>query len=146
MGGAGAGGAGAGGSAGGAAPGSCTSNILVPGEAVPAGVDHKGESNASTLQAEASGLTNGETYAVAVAGVDDFFNSGKLSTLACATPELVTGFFEAYRWAGGEAGGGFCAIGGKRSGLSAAGFALAALGLVARRVRRRKASANRGAS
>lgn len=146
AGGAGAGGAGAGGSAGAAAPGSCTSNILVPGEAIPAGVDYKGESNASTLQAEADGLMNGVRYAVAVAGVDDFFNSGELSTLACATPELVTGFFEAYRWAGGEAGGGFCAIGGERSGLSAAGFALVALGLFARRVRRRKSTANRGAS
>jgi hypothetical protein len=79
-----------------------------------------------------------------VAGVDDFFNSGNLSALACATPELVTGFFEAYRWSGGEAGGGFCAIGAGRSRLSAAGLALLALGLVARRVRRRRA--NRGAA
>jgi hypothetical protein len=141
----GASGASAGGSAGSASPGSCTSNILVAGEAVPAGITHKGESNSSSLKGEASGLTNGVRYAVAVAGVDDFYNSGTLSNLTCATPELVTGFFEAYRWAGGEGGGGFCAIAGARSRLSAAGFALAALGLIARRIRRRKA-ANRGAS
>jgi hypothetical protein len=145
AGGAGAGGAGAGGSAGSAAPGTCTSNILVPGEPIPAGITHKGEASASALKAEASGLTNGVTYAVAVAGVDDFFNSGNLSALDCETPELVTGFYEAYRWAGGKGGGGFCAIAGTRSHVSATGFALIALGLIARRVRRRTAKA-RGAA
>jgi hypothetical protein len=145
SGGAGAGGAGAGGSAGAAAPGSCTSNILFPGEPVPAGITHKGEANASSVKAEASGLMNGVPYAVAVAGVDDFFNSGALSQLDCETPELVTGFYEAYRWAGGEGGGGFCAIAGARSRLSAAAIALVALGLVLRRVRRRRPT-SRGAS
>jgi hypothetical protein len=107
---------------------------------VPVGLDWAGESNGAALEAEANGLTNGVTYAVAVAGIDAYLNTGNLSNLTCATPEPVTGFFEAYREAGGEAGGGYCAIGPVRSRLSAVGIVLAALGLTLRRVRRRKAT------
>jgi hypothetical protein len=127
--------------------GSCTSNVLIPGKPAPAGVDYRGESNASTLQVEAKGLTNGVTYATAVAGVDAYFNSGNLSALACGTPEPVTGFFEAYRDAGGQGGGGFCAIGAGRSGVAAGTIALALFGLVLRRARRRDGRpARRGVS
>ena len=124
--------------------GNCTSNVLIPGKPVPADIDVRGESNASTLQVEAKGLTNGVTYATAVAAVDTYFNSGNLSSLACATPEPVTGFFEAYRDAGGQAGGGFCAIGAGRSGFAVSTVAFALFGLLLRRARRRDARSEKG--
>jgi hypothetical protein len=127
-------------------PTGCVSNVLVPGEPPPAGISPRGETNSSTTQVEAGGLTNGVQYAVAVASVDEFGNSGNLSALACATPEPVTGFFEAYRAAGGGAGGGYCAIGAAPSRAAAGGIVFAALGLFLRR-RRRAARANvRGAA
>jgi hypothetical protein len=148
MGGAGVGGAGTAGAAtggsgtaGSGTPGSCSSDVLVPGQPVPDGMSPAGESNGAALEAEARNLTNGVRYAVAVAGIDAYLNTGNLSTLACATPEPVTGFFEAYREAGGGGGGGYCAIGQMRSRLSAAGIVFAALGLTLRRLRRRKSSA-----
>lgn len=127
-------------------PTACTSSVLNPGEPVPEGTRVRGEANASSTKAEATGLTNGVRYAVAVASVDDFMNSGNLSALDCGTPEPVTGFYEAYRAAGGEAGGGYCAIGGTPSRLSAAAAALAALGLILRRRRGRMAQRERGSA
>jgi hypothetical protein len=61
---------------------------------------------------EASGLSNGNTYVVGVAAYDLLGNAGTLSALACGTPVDVDGFFELYREAGGQAGGGFCSVGG----------------------------------
>jgi hypothetical protein len=113
----------------------CTSDVLVPGE-IPTGTPNA-ETNASTTEAEASGLTNGVLYAIGVAAMDAFENPGPLSKLDCATPEPVTGFFEAYRDAGGLGGGGYCALGATRSHVFASGCLLAALGLVARRRRPR---------
>jgi hypothetical protein len=55
-------------------------------------------------------LVNGVTYAVAVASQDNVGNIGVLSTIACGVPQEVTGYFEAYRLAGGQAGGGFCSF------------------------------------
>jgi hypothetical protein len=121
-------------------PTACASSILNPGEIVPEGTRVRGEANASSSKAEAGGLRNGVLYAAGVASVDDFNNSGKLSALVCGTPEPVTGFFEAYRAAGGAAGGGYCSLGASPSRLSAAGVALAALGLVLRRRRTLRAS------
>jgi hypothetical protein len=54
-------------------------------------------------------LENGVTYAVAVAGTDPFDNPGTLSTPLCNFPEVTANFWEDYRDAGGDAGGG-CAI------------------------------------
>jgi hypothetical protein len=125
--------------------GSCTSDDLVPGE-LPT-ISPKTQTNASTEEAEARGLTNGVLYAVGVASIDNFNNPGPLSKLDCGTPEPVTGFFEAYRDAGGQGGGGYCSIGAAPSRTSAAFVALVALGLVARRrlVRTRRSVAG-GAS
>jgi hypothetical protein len=119
--------------AGGASSGQCSSDELIPGE-IPTG-DYRAQTNASTTKAEAGGLTNGVTYAVGVASIDNFNNPGPLSSLSCGTPEPVTGFFEAYRDAGGEGGGGFCSLGARPSQLAAAFVALAALGFAARRRR-----------
>jgi hypothetical protein len=92
---------------------------------------------------ETSALVNGVSYAVAVAGRDTFRNYGELSDSACARPEPVTGFFEAYRDAGGKGGGGFCSIGAGRSSAIAGLGALALLGLS---LRRRSARARKGSA
>ena len=123
------------GGAGGASSDPCSSDVLIPGQ-IPTGTANA-TTNASTTEAEAGGLQNGVLYAVGVASVDNFENPGALSTLSCATPENVTGFFEAYREAGGEGGGGFCSVGAAPSRLAAAFVALAALGLAVRRRRGR---------
>jgi hypothetical protein len=122
--------------------GTCTSSTLVPGadaptESASACGNVRGSAlSGGTAQGEGeSRLLNDVEYAVAVAAVDDFGNVGKLSELACATPQEVTGFFEAYRAAGGQAGGGFCGFGPARRG-SALAFVLL-LGLAALRWRRR---------
>jgi hypothetical protein len=97
----------------------------------------RGTATNSSTKAEAGGLTNGVRYALGVASVDEFYNSGNLSSLDCATPEPVTGFYEAYRAAGGEAGGGYCALGASPSRVLAGGVSLVALGLILRRLRAR---------
>jgi hypothetical protein len=86
-------------------------------------------------------LTNGNKYAIAVASSDLVENIGALSDVQCQTPELVNGFDELYRRAGGSAGGAsFCSVGlrsaAARSSLwpGAAFLAVVALG---RRRRRR---------
>jgi hypothetical protein len=56
------------------------------------------------------GLVDGQGYAVAIAGVDQWGNSGLLSSYDCAEPRPITDFFGAYQDAGGLAGGGFCAV------------------------------------
>jgi hypothetical protein len=91
----------------GAASGECVANTLVPGELAPVGLGPCGDTQ-STTQGLAQGLTNFVRYAVAVAGYDDVGNVGPLSGLACGMPEPVDDFFDLYRKAGGQAGGGFC--------------------------------------
>lgn len=54
-------------------------------------------------------LVNGTVYAVAVAGTDQFGNVGVLSDVLCEKPEETTDFWEGYRSAGGQAGGGCAA-------------------------------------
>jgi len=86
-----------------------------------------------------TGLQNGVTYAVAVAGRDKAGNSGTLSAVKCNTPKETDDFYTVYRRAGGTAGGGWCAIGAPRGatfGLAGLAIALAAALRVARRGRR----------
>jgi hypothetical protein len=131
MGGAGIGGqaglAGNGGATG--TPGGCGSGRLVPGQLPPLELQCARAGGRGTREARAGGLQNGVTYAIAVAGVDRVGNSGQLSPLACGTPQEVTTFFEAYRLAGGEGGGGFCAFGlpGAPAGTFAGGLLAAGL-------------------
>lgn len=87
-----------------------------------------------------SPLKNGTSYAVAVAATDAYGNVGTLSDVICETPEETNDFWDAYRTAGGQAGGGFCST----SGPGVPGGSLAVLGIVLacalsplRRVRRR---------
>jgi hypothetical protein len=104
----------------------CTSSILIPGEPAPADAIDCG-------QVGAQGASGGETkavlentqyYAVAVATEDGVNNVGVLSKLACGTPMDVTGFYEAYRQGGGEAGGGYCGFAPARQGALSALVAL----------------------
>jgi hypothetical protein len=81
-------------------------------------------------------LQNNVLYAVAISSKDAAGNVGNLSDLACATPQEVTGFFEAYRAAGGQAGGGFCSYAPAHRGAAPMGAALL-LGILALWRRRR---------
>lgn len=88
--------------------------------------------NGGTLQID--GLVNDQPYAVAIAAVDKYGNSGVLSNVACGTPVQTTDFFDAYRNDGGQAGGGFCTFGAPGSGRTFAALAgLVAALLFARR-------------
>lgn len=115
----------------------CSAAALVPGED-PVEKYACGSMNAkgvSTFTTDSS-LGNGVPYAVAVASEDDVGNVGKLSEIACGIPKEVTGFYEAYRAAGGEAGGGFCTFAPARRGAAALTVALL-LGFAAFARRRR---------
>lgn len=116
--------------------GGCTSSELVPDGDVPEGMGECGSTN-STLVTEltANGLANGTSYAVALVSEDKLGNRSKLSTIGCGVPQEVTGYFEAYRAAGGEGGGGFCSFAPPRRGAVAL-FALALVGAALLRRRR----------
>lgn len=116
------------------ATGDCTAANLVAGEIPASTLSEKGTGGPSATSGEASGLTNNQTYACAVAAYDELENVGPLSELVCAQPEPVEGYFKGYREAGGQGGGGYCAFG--RSGpeaLAALAAGLAALAFARRR-------------
>jgi hypothetical protein len=99
----------------------------------------------TTAQANGVGgkpLENGKSYAVAVAGTDQFGNVGVLSSVLCEVPEETTDFWEGYRSAGGQAGGGYCAataVGLPAGSLAALGLACAvALSSLRRRMKDRR--------
>lgn len=54
-------------------------------------------------------LTNNTVYAIAVAATDAFDNVGPLSAIQCEYPEVTNDFWQDYKNAGGNAGGG-CAV------------------------------------
>jgi hypothetical protein len=119
-------------------PGACESAVLIAGERP----DVAYQCGSSTgFEGEAKPLGNEVCYRVGIAGYDRVGNVGKLSSLVCEAPQNVDDFFEVYREAGGQAGGGFCSCrvlglaGGGGIG-AAGGLAAAALGLGLRRVRR----------
>jgi len=91
---------------GGSGDSSCYSDILVPGS-LPEGASTCG-SRVDSGDITVDGLTMGQEYVIAVAAIDNVDNVGPLSTLGCGTPEEVLDFFDAYRDAGGQAGGGLC--------------------------------------
>jgi hypothetical protein len=57
-----------------------------------------------------TGLQDGVNYNIAIAAVDALGNVGPLSPLQCNEPEPIVDFWQSYRQAGGQAGGGFCAL------------------------------------
>jgi hypothetical protein len=117
--------------------GSCTSSVLIEGNS-PLGLKSCGStrSKLSTSGETDDSLVNGTNYAVAIAAEDNLGNLGVLSAIACGVPQEVTGYFEAYRAAGGQAGGGFCSFAVARRG--ALPMALALLFGLAAIARRRK--------
>jgi hypothetical protein len=102
-----------------------------------------GESDARFI---VSGLTDGDTYTMAVSAVDFFGNPGPPSVEQCATPMPVNDFYKLYREGGGTAGGGFCTIAavGSRGGSSAFGIGIMVT-VVALSIRRQR-SRTRGDS
>ncbi|HEX2872767.1 MAG TPA: hypothetical protein VHP33_16005 [Polyangiaceae bacterium] len=106
----------------------CHSAILIPGEPPPAGAIECGEIGAqgATGGETSPVLTNDMEYVVAVATEDNVNNVGVLSQLACNIPKDTTGFYEAYREAGGEAGGGFCTFAPAHQGTTLWGLTLLA--------------------
>jgi hypothetical protein len=88
----------------------CGSSNLVTGEPPP-DANRCGSTTRTSEEVQTNHeLENGTLYAVGIAAVDNYGNPGNLSTIACATPEPINGFFEQYRAAGGNGGGGFCSL------------------------------------
>jgi hypothetical protein len=115
-------------------PDACSSRLLVAGE-IPDPELACGSVDGSTATGGIArgGLDNGRSYVVAVASEDALGNLGVLSEPTCATPAEVDDFYELYENAGGEGGGGLCAIGHGRerslATLLASGLLLAGSGL-----------------
>lgn len=76
-----------------------------------------GTAGKTAKKGNATGLINGVAYNVAVSTTDSYGNNGALSKVVCEVPQPVTGFFEAYRDAGGQGGGGFCSFSRRREPL-----------------------------
>ncbi len=113
-----------------------SSQVLIPGMIPPTNPAYLCGSGQKTSQtADARSLVNGVPYNVAVSAIDTYNNTGVLSQLQCQVPQPITGFYKAYRAAGGTAGGGFCSFSRMRQPLSL--FVLLAVvgGLVLRRRR-----------
>jgi len=137
--GAGGGTLGVGGDTGDISDGACSSQVLRPGQEPDLAYEcGSGVGTSGTI----SGLVNGVKYTVAVAAFDSVGNVGKLSNLACASPNEVDDFFTVYRDAGGRAGGGYCAmtqwgtdVG---TGAGVAVLAVASMAAIGSLVRRRR--------
>jgi hypothetical protein len=98
--------------------------------------------NVTTLGFDGSPtIKDGVEYAVTVAAFDDDGNVGIISDLSCVTPSPVIDFWTAYTMAGGQAGGGFCALQGAgmpvSSSLFGIGMGATVVGIARRRRRRR---------
>lgn len=124
--------------------GDCTPSMLMEGRTPDAGLVCGEVTGATSADAPTKDLVNGARYAIGVLAIDDAGNLGGLSSVTCATPQAVTDFYEAYREAGGEAGGGFCSFTPSQGGPRAAGwgFALALIGLRLRRGKRSRLGAS----
>jgi hypothetical protein len=104
--------------------GGCASTSLVEGQ-FPDGLKAWSVAPSTAASTKIGGLVNGRSYAVALAGRDNFDNVGKLSNVACTQPIDVVDFYDNYRAAGGQAGGGYCStsavgLGGRCSTVAAA--------------------------
>ncbi len=86
----------------------CVADELIPGDIPNTDFACGSSLGRTSREGRTKILQNQQRYAIAIAGTDQIFNIGRLSELACGTPEEVTTFFEAYREAGGKGGGGFC--------------------------------------
>lgn len=122
----------------GAAPACDTT--MVAGEWPPEGAFFCGEqAGAVAGRGTIKGVSNGQVYAVGVASRDLVGNEGVLSNILCQFPKEVTDFYEAYTFAGGRGGGGYCALGHGRGAFSWLGLGLLGLTTCWARRRRRRA-------
>jgi hypothetical protein len=115
----------------------CRGSTVLTAGSHPNAANFCGTAGKSASGGNATGLVNGVAYNVAVATVDSYGNTGVLSNTACQVPQPVTGFFEAYRKAGGRGGGGFCSFSPRREPLPL----LAVVGLATYLVLRRRRAA-----
>ncbi len=92
----------------------------------------------TATNATITGLKNGVTYTIAISAVDNLGDNGPLSTPVCTDPTPVDDFWKQYIAAGGQAGGGFCALEGVGMPGGAVVFALTMLGTAITWRRRRK--------
>jgi hypothetical protein len=115
----------------------CAPTTMVVGEVPPSAKRCGSAQGLATRNGRAKPLENFQRYAVGIAAVDRVGNRGVLSKVDCNIPEPVTTFFEAYRTAGGEGGGGFCNFGtAPASGILSTALAASAAWLVRRRRKR----------
>jgi hypothetical protein len=116
-------------------PAACTATEILKEGARPDDKYKCGTAAKTATRGTATGLINNVAYNVAVAATDTYRNVGVVSEPACAIPQPVTGFFEAYRDAGGAGGGGFCSFSRQRRPLILLGVIGLGLCLVLRRRR-----------
>ncbi len=100
-----------------------------------------GSSKVQMKSVNGEALENDTYYAIAVAGQDIHGNTGPLSDIACEAPGATKDFWDRYRAAGGQGGGGYCAYGGGSAGALGVLGLVAALSLVGRRRGRRQPGA-----
>jgi hypothetical protein len=91
-------------------------------------------------------LANGTTYAVAVAATDKFGNVGELSPVICAKPEITTDFWDDYKKAGGEAGGGCAATSSESTTPIGSLAVLGVVGIVVAKSVKKRRSKNKDAN
>ena len=106
----------------------CPSTVLVPATGTTTSTNEAGQSvtagsqfinpayicgsagSVTSTSSTVANLIDGTYYTVAVAGIDNYGNTGIISTPGCNTPQQVIDFWQEYRGAGGLAGGGFCNV------------------------------------
>lgn len=123
----------------------CPASKLVPGEIPPATLPTCGSAQGPGGATSAL-LPNNVEYTIGVSAYDTIGNAGRMSDLACATPQPIDDFYKIYRQDGGQAGGGYCSIGGAGAGVTLFGttaLGVAAAFLARRRVRRRRSGRGR---
>ncbi len=99
-----------------------------------------GQGDVTSSKITITGLRDGTKYNVAVAGRDAVGNVGPLSNVVCDSPTPVDDFWDAYKAAGGKAGGTFCALEGAGMPAGTAVFALSMVGVALTLARRRRRS------
>jgi hypothetical protein len=119
----------------------CVAPTLTAGQKPPQDLAASGQATQLATEGVVEGLTNHQQYACAIGTVDLLQNVGPVSDVVCGVPQPVIGYFKAYRDAGGQAGGGYCAFG---RGGSAKPASLAVLGLTALFLAARRRRARRG--
>lgn len=91
-------------------PTGCGGSVLIEGELPPTSRLCGTVDTFSKTSAYAPDLQNGRRYAVGITAVDRLGNESPLSNVLCNSPREVYTFFEDYRAAGGDGGGGFCSF------------------------------------